>query len=223
MPNVAIVNRSHALTDAQIAAVVTPVQAAVTEDFAPLWTIAPTTLQFVGSFQAVPAGLWPIYVLDHSDVQGAGGYHEDTGPVPDGKVFAADALQYGISWTVDLTHELFEMLADPTTNRWVPLPGSFNQIIVEVGDPVEADQFGYLKHGVLITDFVLPAYFNLASGTQYDFTRRLTAPATALLPGGYLSLMAPDGTISQKFARQTDGSLSHRARRAGRLSRAGVV
>jgi hypothetical protein len=28
MPNVAIVNRSHALSDAQIAAVVTPVQAA---------------------------------------------------------------------------------------------------------------------------------------------------------------------------------------------------
>lgn len=223
MPNVAIVNRSHALFDHQIAAIVTPVQAALYEDFAPLWGIAPTILHFVSSCQRVPSGFWPIFVLDHSDVQGAGGYHEDTGAVPDGKIFAADALQYGISWTVDLTHELFEMLADPTTDRWVPLPGSVDKIIVEVGDPVEADQFGYQKHGVLITDFVLPQYFNLASGTQYDFTRKLTAPATALLPGGYLSLMAPDGTISQKFARQIDGRISHRAHRAGRLSRAGVV
>jgi hypothetical protein len=54
--------------------------------------------------------MWPLSILDTTDVPGAGGYHDDDGGLVQGCVFAADAMQYGEAWTVNATHELLEML-----------------------------------------------------------------------------------------------------------------
>ena len=61
----------------------------------------------------------------------------------------------------------------------------------EVRDAVESDDVAFEIDGVKVTDFVLPGYFSAdhASG-RYDFGGHLSAPCSALTPGGYMSVEA---------------------------------
>ena len=154
-PEIVIVNKCTVLTDADIQAVIPAVQAQVTGDFAPIWG-ASATLQFLGKGKHVPANIWPLYVMDHTNTPGALGYHQDSHGRVSGRVFAADDQEYGVSWTVDLTHELLEMLGDPTTNTLIKLPDG-KECLQEVCDAVEDDAVAYEKGGVLVSDFVLPS------------------------------------------------------------------
>ena len=55
--------------------------------------------------------------MDDPDQAGALGYHEmSSRGTPLGKVFAGLDMRLGTSWTVTLSHELLEMLADPWIN-----------------------------------------------------------------------------------------------------------
>jgi hypothetical protein len=230
MINVAMVNRSSVLTDHTASTTIPAFQTWLDQHVIPAWGIRPVKLSYVPKHVAMPphAGLWPMYLLDTSDVPGAGGYHEDTGQTPDGKVFVKDAITYHISWTVDFSHELVEMLVDPQTDRWVPLPSMPGwNVIVEPGDPVEADALGRDIGGVLMTDFVLPAYFGLPTPPSQpavlrgliDWLGHLDKPAPALLPEGYVSLRDPTGRIRQLFARDANNEISRRAARVSRLYR----
>lgn len=131
MTDIAIVNRSTVLTDADIEKVIAAFQTQVTRDWLQHWPGRGATLHFVGKDEPVQAGMWPLYILDHTDVPGAGGYHDDDGGRVEGKVFAADAMQYGEAWTIDATHELLEMLGDPKTDTRLPIPRSIGTVIVE--------------------------------------------------------------------------------------------
>lgn len=65
--------------------------------------------RFTASF-----GSWWLGIFDDSDVPGALGYHDVTNEgLPLGKVFAGTDIKYEANWTVALSHELLEMLADP--------------------------------------------------------------------------------------------------------------
>jgi hypothetical protein len=193
MTTIAIKNQSTVLTDTQVQTAVTALQIQVTRDWAPVWRTT-ATLVFLNKTQAVPAGAWPIYVLDTSDVSGALGYHDELASgVPYGRIFAKDAAKYGYSWTVTLSHELLEMLCDPNINLTVFRQTSSTAGSIyayEVGDPVEADALGYKINNVLVSDFVYPAWFDqyqTVSGNQYDYGRHVTAPFQ-IAPGGYVSV-----------------------------------
>ena len=82
-----IINHCSVLSDANVEAVIPAVQAQVSEDFAPIWN-ADATLKFLGKGHRVPKGVWPLYLLDHSDQPGALGYHLDQHGRIEGKVFA---------------------------------------------------------------------------------------------------------------------------------------
>jgi hypothetical protein len=228
MINVAMVNRSSSITDHTASATIPAFQAWLDNFLVPAWGLDLVKLSYVAGHEEAVHGEWPVYLLETSDVPGAGGYHEDVGAVPDGKVFVGDAIKYGISWTVDFSHELAEMLVDPMTDRWVPvghMPGW--DVIVEVGDPVEADQLGHMVAGVLMTDFVLPKYFGLATPASqpaamnglFDCLGHIDQGVPGLLPGGYVSLRNPHGRIRQLFARQLNNQISRRAARPGRIFR----
>ena len=127
----------------------------------------------------------------------------------------------------DLTHEFLEMCSDPTTNVLIALPGMPGySCLREVGDAVEADQFGYEINGVLVTDWCTPEYFYQIGHSpvprgMYDFMNHIHAPAPALLDGGYLGIQAPDGSWSMvsDFV-GASGVFSRRARRTmGRINR----
>jgi hypothetical protein len=216
--DIVLVNRSTVLSDAEIHAVIPALQAQVTEDWLPHWPGRGATVHFA---TLVPAGMWPLYILDTTDVPGAGGYHDDDSGLPQGKVFAGDAMRYGEAWTVDASRELLEMLGDPDVNTILPILHTPYHCYQEVCDAVENDRYGYTKPrwaAVRLTDFCYPAYFTGGHG-PFDAMRHLTKPVPALLHGGYLGIELPNGEWTQIVERRTDGTISRRAQRSGRTSR----
>jgi hypothetical protein len=191
---VAVINASTVLTDAQVEAAVPALQMQVHRDFAPAWGID-ADLSFVRSGAKPAAGSWWLVILDNSDVAGALGYHDVTDEgLPLGKVFAASDRQYGLQWTVTASHELLEMLADPEINLTIFVQRdatSGDLYAYEVCDTCEADQYGYQISGVLVSDFVYPAWFESfrrPGSTQFDHGKHLNKPLPALLPGGYIGV-----------------------------------
>jgi hypothetical protein len=181
MTIIALKNQSTVVTNSQLQAVAAALQIQLTRDWYPVWRTTATIITLT-STQAIPAGAWPIYILDTSDVQGALGYHDEALGVPYGRIFVKTCQQYGYSWTVTLSHELLEMLANPNVNLTV-FKQSNNTVgtiyFYEVGDPCQDDSFGYLINGILVSDFVYPAWYDTTAttpGTQYDQCRKITAP-----------------------------------------------
>ena len=110
MTQIAIINACTILSDATIAAVLPALQAQIDHDWLPHWPGRGASLVFVARGDAVPAGAWPLRIMDTTDVPGAGGYHDDDNGTPEGKVFAADAIHYGEAWTVDTVNGRAEHL-----------------------------------------------------------------------------------------------------------------
>lgn len=190
---VAIINSSTVLTDAQVQAAIPALQTQVHRDFAPVWG-TDADLTFVPSGSTPPAGAWWLVILDNSDQAGALGYHDVTSDgLPLGKVFAQSDIVNGYQWTVTASHELLEMLGDPEIDLTVfvqPDAQSGSLYAYEVCDACEADQFGYQIDGTLVSDFVFPSWFEsfrAPGSTQFDFGNNIKKPFD-LLPGGYIGV-----------------------------------
>ena len=189
---IAVINDSTVLTDAQVSKVVPALQKQIDQHAGPPWGIS-ATLRFVPKGSAPAPDEWWLAVLDNSDAAGALGYHDltDTG-LPLSKVFAGSDITYGQSWTVTCSHELLEMLVDPNINLTVFDEGPVGARLYayEVCDACEADQFGYKIDGVLVSDFVYPAWFEsfrAKGSTQFDYSNKIQAPFE-LLSGGYIGV-----------------------------------
>ena len=113
----------------------------VTLDFRAYWGVD-CQLEFLTKDEPLAEGWWQISVTDNPDQACALGYHELTSRgTPLGKVFAGLDLQSGGSWTVTLSHELLEVLADPWIN-WCARGSDGKIYALEVCDAVEADRLG---------------------------------------------------------------------------------
>jgi hypothetical protein len=195
---ISIINASKTLGDKEVAAAVPALQKQVTNHFAPAWGVD-ADLDFVASGKKPAPGHWWLVVLDDSDDAGALGYHDVTPEgLPLGKIFAGTDKLYGNSWTVTASHELLEMLGDPAINLNALSMTEFNvnQPVIgrlwayEVCDPCEADEDGYKIDGVLVSDFVLPSWFEgfrKPKSTQFDYRNLIKAPFE-LRAGGYASV-----------------------------------
>ncbi len=101
------------------------------------------------------AGGWPVTLMSPAAFQSAypveagdgyGGFHDETAAGPSA-VVDWDPTNLDAVNTSDLSHEVIEMLVDPSgTGR-------------EVCDPV-ANYFGAQLDGVTVADFVTPAWFH---------------------------------------------------------------
>ena len=222
---VSVINKSTAVSDADLQSKLPAFQKQVTRDFAPAWGID-ATLKFVAKGAKPPAGSWWLVVFDDSDQAGALGYHDVTQDgLPLGKVFAGSDIKLGYNWTVTFTHELLEMLADPEINLTVfrqPNADSGVLYAYEVCDACEADEFGYPIDGVTVSDFVYPAWFeeNRKPGTQFDQQKQITQ-AFQLLKGGYIGIFdVNSGTGWHQLTRREDEfKYSMRARVGSRRER----
>jgi len=189
---VAVINASTVLTDAQVQAAIPALQTQVSRDFAPAWGIN-ANLSFVPQGTNPPAGTWWLTILDDSDQAGALGYHDLTSDgQPLGKVFAGTDLKYGSNWTVTASHELLEMLADPNINLTVFVQNNDTTgrlYAYEVCDACEDDSLGYDINGTTVSDFVYPSWFESfrAAGTQFDYQSQIKQPFQ-LLKGGYIGI-----------------------------------
>ena len=189
-PVIAVVNVSTVLTDAQIDNALPAIQSAITSDFAPIWD-ATATIVRIPKGSAPPVGAWVCTISDTSDQAGALAYHSVTNGLPSLSVFAKTEQQYGASWTVSLTHEIWEALVDPYCGSAFQI--SQRQLVaLETADPVEADRLGYTRPGkdgspILISNFVTPHWFVAGSSGPYDFNKKLSSPLS-LASGGYVSI-----------------------------------
>ncbi len=211
--DIVIVNASRVLTDAEIQAVLPSLQKWDSTMVRPAWGLDAATYSFatMAQFQAgATAGAWPIFVNNHSRDPGAVGWH-DRAPdgQPFGRVFAGDCRRYGISWTVDLSHEAGEMRNDPTIDNFFTMADG-RIVLREIGDAVESDENGIVVDGVLLTDFVLPDYFSSKTTGRFDYQNKLRGPCPALTPGGYMGIFE-NGAWGQVTAMYMGGRPSWRS------------
>ena len=174
---------------------------ALNVDFAKYWHTAHYKIIFNGRKPA-PEGTISAVIQDKGPVDGALAYHwiERNGQ-PSITVYAGTGDYYGYNNSVSMTHELFELAADPLTSYasegyptlayWIEKPDLSLEVAPqegiiswfnEVADPVEADF--YRINGVEISDFVTPAWFNDGIGTRFDFMGLCQQPFW-VRPGGY--------------------------------------
>lgn len=218
MVAIIVVNASTILRDEEVEAVLPALQRWDNEMLAPSWGLEPCTYSFLPRHRLneVSENDWPIYINRHSTDASALGWHDDRAGRIFGRVFAGDCLRYGVSWTVDLSHEAAEMRGDPTIDRIVTLPDG-RQAIVELCDPVEDDLLAIDVDGVKLSDFVLPAYFDGGPG-PYDYGNHLRGPCPTLTSGGYQSLLV-NGAWTQVTAMYLGGDPSYRSQRYHRSHR----
>ncbi len=166
------------------AAHLSAMQSFVSNHFAPIWNLS-CTLKLSST---VSKRAWNLLYIDNSDEANALGYHDFLNGYPIGKVFVDTTLRDGESVTVTATHELAEMLADPSANLTVNGPKKL-QYAYEVCDAVEETSFRI--GNAPVSNFVTPEWFENhthPSGTKFDYLG-LTKKAFQLLSGGYMPVI----------------------------------
>ena len=205
---IAVKNLSTVVTQAQVAKAVPALQKQVSNDFCSVWGID-ATMQLFGKTQKIPATAWLLGIFDDADQAGALGYHDLTKTgAPLGKVFARTTINDGGLWSVTMSHELLEMLADPNINLCAFDEGNRRLYAYEVCDAVEADKLGYQIDGVTVSDFVLPGWFeptHVSKGEKFAWKSKVTRPFQ-LQPGGYISYFDLNGNGWQQLTARNQPS-----------------
>jgi hypothetical protein len=192
-------------------------QAQVAGDFARFWDVSAVVSAFE-SLADVPPHYIPI-AITQDDLPGhRRAFHFTLGGSP----FAL--VRYEEDWSLGASHELLEILCDPTgqvTARGPSLldrqrqeweendtPQGDVDYLVEICDACETST--YKIDGVLVSDFVTPRFYDAVEveGERYSFTGTIKAPLT-LLEGGYISWRTrlPDPEIFQAEAVPPKGAM----------------
>lgn len=217
---IAVINASTMVTDEDAAKTVAALQTQVSRDFAPAWGVD-AKLRLLPKDGKPAPGEWWLTLLDDADTAGALGYHDHTKEgLPLGKAFVKTSLKSHEHWSVTASHELLEMLADPCINivAMAAVDGVQQLYSYEVCDACEGDEHAYKIDGVLVSNFVFPAWFEpiLDKGSaQFDFMKHIDEPLK-LLKGGYISICKLDG--KHKWT-QLDAELAETGKEAPKGSR----
>lgn len=152
------------------------------------WGVA-ATVRAATVDQPARATEWLVGLFTQSDQPGALGYHDETEfGQPLAKVFPLLDAGDGVHWSVTVSHEILELLADPMLGLCFQAPDG-RIWAGEVCDAVEADT--YTIDGVSVSNFVLPSYFQPPKhATTYDFMGKIIEPLE-IRPGGYGQTFEP--------------------------------
>jgi hypothetical protein len=189
--HVQFVNDSDAVSDTDARRVVRALRKQAREHFAPAWGIR-AHVEIVPR-KRLDAAAWVIAIVNDERSGEYLGWHELTARgFPLGKVYAADSIRQGGSWSVTASHELLELLADPEMSMTVlDSTESANRLYAyEICDPVQDDRWGYSVDGVRVSDFVLPTWFESfhhPRSVRFDHARAIARPLQ-VLAGGYASV-----------------------------------
>jgi hypothetical protein len=208
MPQIAVINESTDITDAEVQGYLAAFNQQWNQDLLPVWGVDAATFAFVSPNQTPAAGTWWVVFLDDSDQAGALAYHDLTDEgLPISKVYVKTIKADNASVSVGATHEICEMAVDPWLNSAYQDPqGVF--WAGEICDPVESDQYGYQIGGVLVTDFITPNWFgHQHAQSNIDFKGHANAPFEILI-GGYAQKFDP-----QAGWQQVTGSMARRSKR----------
>ena len=197
-----IANVSKTIPTADFQAAVRAIARQVKEDFAPEWDITATlsgvTTNLKDGKLAPVEGRRSaiIYVGDSTEdpttgVTGALGYHADNHRnVPYGFIYLDICKEAGENWTITLSHEVLELLGDPTAATTISGPAPHGHTHsgavyydLEVCDPTQGDS--YVIDNVHVSNFVGKAYFKLAGGTGKTNFLDLDLKPFGVRPMGY--------------------------------------
>ena len=240
---ISVINHTNGrLSDEEVQTANRAINRQITEDFEPYWSLS-ARLRLEGRAGPQPntldlpdmRGDAVLYIWDKTDVPGALGYHDrNFAGIPFGFIFLDLIEKLHESWTVTLSHEALEAIADPEVNLLVqgPHPGDPSRDVFhwyEMCDAVQAES--YKIDGIEVSNFVLPLYFTGGEETsgRNDFLGRLhngqTLRSFRVNPGGYVGFYDPvlgkHDTYSMKadavsIYRMEIKSLAREARRAVR-------
>jgi hypothetical protein len=223
MPNmrISVINHTNGnIKDKKIIEVIRSINRQIQEDFEPYWSMG-AVLRLEGRSEEKPNPVHPIdmrgdaiiYVWDRAkdnlksleeEAEEAIGYHEQNFMgIPYGFVFIDVTKKLGQDWSIALSHEALEMIADPELNLLVQgphpeEPENRNRYVFhyyEVCDAVSGES--YEIDGIKVSNFVLPLYFT--GGEEYDGRNDFlgnvhngkTLKSFGVNPEGYISYVDP--------------------------------
>ncbi len=209
------------LSDEEVQVVIRAMNRQIAQDFEPYWSLG-ATLRLEGRSGQQPDVESPIdmrgdaliYLWDDVNVNNALGFHDrNNRGIPFGFVFTKFSQEMGEQWTVTLSHEALELIADPEVNLLVmgPHPSSPDAAVFhwyEMCDAVQAET--YKIDGVEVSNFVLPLYFTPAAepGSRNDFLARShngqTLKSFGVNPGGYVGFFNPETGSHETFSMKGD-------------------
>ena len=207
MRKVGLVDMTGKVDPHVMAAAAASLNIQVTRDLPQFWPIT-ATVSYLPDPHHIPQGVWPVQIVDHLP-PGEGGFHQTRHGQPYAKIVLTPGSN---EWTVDASHEILEMLVDPSGNRLQTsvaiiiiggnvqdTTGSY-EYLVEACDPCEADPFTYVIDGTSVSDFITPHFYDGAAtpGTRYSFTGAIQHPRQ-ILKGGYISFVNPQANEVQQI------------------------
>ena len=198
---VALINQTGggAVPPAKLDQYAAALQRQVNNHLAPAWNVR-ADISVLDAGAVIPQGTLPLNIVNA--LAGRAGVHANDQGQPSAEVVNGDQL------SITLSHELLEMLVDPSGTRVIQAadldPYSGRQqvaYLVEVCDPCAV--FSYDIDGVQVSDFVLPSFYDPNATGKVDFADFLAGPLS--VPRGcYISWLDPDDY--RWHERQPDGT-----------------
>ena len=220
---ISVINHTNGkVSDEELQVAIRAVNRQIAHDFEPYWSVG-AALRLEGRSTDTPdkmklqdmRGDSVLYLWDRVDVEDALGYHDTNNRgIPFGFVFTELSKQLGENWTVTLSHEALELIADPEVNLLVsgPHPSDPKKSVFhwyEMCDAVQAES--YKVDGVDVSNFLLPLYFTGEDEFEgrNDFLGRRDKKNKALRsfginPGGYIGFFNPESGEHETFALSGD-------------------
>ena len=223
-----VINHTNGqISDEELEFTIRAINRQIAEDFEPYWSMG-AKLRLEGRSQTKPSketladmrGDAVIYMWNETDVEDALGYHDQNNRgIPYGFVFTELSAKLGENWTVTLSHEALELIADPEANLLVqgPHPAKPKLAVFhwyEMCDAVQAET--YKTDEVELSNFVLPLYFTGGDelGGRNDFLSRAhdgkTLKSFGINPGGYVGFFNPETGDYETFAMKGDKKAQER-------------
>jgi hypothetical protein len=203
---IVVKNQSTILSDAEIKRVIAALQIQLDRDLCPSWDLGKFHIEFREKTAAILKGERQFIFLDNVGVAGALGYHDVTvNGDAISYVGAKETMMSGGQWSVTASHEICEMCVNDHLNDTEYNEAEGRMYIKEVCDAVELDSQGYVINGVLVSDFVLPGWFqpDVKQTAPLSFCGHVTIPYE-LAAGGYISFIdlgQPDRGWQQVYYR----------------------
>jgi hypothetical protein len=183
---VAIIDECHTVAASEIERAVASLQVQVHRDLAPAWGID-AELTLVRSGETPPEKSWWLHLQDDIEEKGVLGYHGvNAMGLPLAHIGVRSSKQVNMPWTLAASHTLLQLLANPKGTLAV-VEGD-KVIPREICRPCHGEQYAYKISGVLLSDFVLPAWFesfHKPRGAPFDYCGHVSAPFQ-VLRGAYL-------------------------------------
>ena len=226
---ISIINHTNgAISDEKVQMTIKAINRQIVEDFEPYWSLG-ARLRLEGRSGKKPGkndladmrGDAVLYLWSGSDVDDALGYHDaNNRGIPFGFVFTELSKKLGENWTVTLSHEALELIADPEANLLVQGPHPENPKLAvfhwyEMCDAVQEET--YEIDGVEVSNFVLPLYFTGGDelGSRNDYLGReykgKTLRSFSVNPGGYVGFFNPESGEHETFEMKGDTKAAKRA------------